>query len=395
MSSWVAEMESILPGGVETHAPVALEGAKLEATLRPESREALAASLRVSREHGKGLLIVGGSTELSFANAPCTACVRLDTVGIRTEREIDLEEGVALLPAGETVRSVQAELAGSSFELPFDAAGPEATIGGVVASARLGFRYGPPRDHVLGMLVALPSGELVRFGGRVVKNVTGYDLNKLFTGSFGSLGVIVSVWVRLQPVPERVAFVAAPADGHEPAALLQGARGASVRAAVVASSILHFEVAGDEAAVEHDVARLRTLGGEVSSDDAFGGLEEARHGGPFRVRVTGRPTRWAEVSQILAAGGGVVIAEPARGIVRGTFALDDQDERSIADAWNCAREASRCAGGPFAIEAASVSARYGREVYGAVGATAPLQRAIKSRYDPAGILNPGRFVGNA
>ena len=399
MREALSQLRRALEDAVQEYEPRAGEG-MLHATLRPASEEALSQALRICHARETGLLLRGGGTEPSFANAPCTAVFALETGALTADRELDTEEGVALLPAGETVASVHASLAGSGFELPFDATGAHATIGGVVASARQGFRYGPPRDAVLGMSVVLPTGERIRFGGRVVKNVTGYDLNKLFTGSFGSLGVITTVWLRLRPVPECVETHRVRLADDGGSAALGLARLGSARAAVVVPDPegreLQLELAGDAASVSNDAAALAAAGATPCDP---GGVEEAarqRLSGPFRVRVTGLPSAWAGAADILEAAGARVLAEPARGIVRGIF--DDgpgDDERAIARRWAAARAAARRASGTYAIEAASIDARLGREVFGDVGASAPLQRAIKLQYDPHRILNPGRFVGNA
>ena len=102
------------------------------------------------------------------------------------------------------LRDVREALAASGWELSLDPPGRDSTVGGCLAAASVGPRalgLGLPRDQVLGLTVSLASGERVRCGGRVVKNVTGYDLNKLYTGSFGSLGVIESAWLRLRAAP--------------------------------------------------------------------------------------------------------------------------------------------------------------------------------------------------
>jgi glycolate oxidase FAD binding subunit len=386
---------------VFAHEPRAVEGAKLEATLRPAGGEALGAALRILSEEGLPVLVRGGGTKLAAANAPCRARVLLETGGLAEPPEIDAEEGVARLPAGAKLSALRAALAGSGWELPLDSPGQGATLGGALAAAAQGPRFGSPRDAVLGLGVVLASGERIRCGGRVVKNVTGYDLAKLFVGSRGTLGVIEWAWLRLRPVPEerRVCVASLPADDEADAAALAAARRPAVRAAALvdegASRRLVFELAGDSAAVAQDAEALAgALGAAPGESGAIDAVREAQGAGPLRVRVAALPSGLGAAAEALRAGGGAVLAYPARGLVWARFALEGpEDERSASRALRAANEAARRAGGTCLLEASPVAAREGREVFGGAAATLPLERAIKRQFDPAGILNPGRFVG--
>jgi glycolate oxidase FAD binding subunit len=263
---------------------------------------------------------------------------------------------------------------------------------------------------VLGLGVALASGERIRCGGRVVKNVTGYDLAKLFVGSYGTLGVIEWAWLRLRPVPEATLVCVALLDASAEAdvAALAAARrptarvGALVDAALLpeppargAARALVIELAGDAAAVEQDEQALaRELGARRGEARAVDALRDAQGAGPLRVRIAALPSGLGAAAEALRAGGGAVLAYPARGLVWARFALDGpEDERSAALALRAASAASRLAHGACLLEAAPVAAREGREVFGGTARTLALERAVKLQYDPAGILNPGRFAG--
>jgi glycolate oxidase FAD binding subunit len=399
------------PDSVFPHEPRAVEGAKLEATLRPNGGEALATALRLLSEEALSALVRGGGTRLGTANAPCRARVLLETKGLAEPAEIDTEEGVARLPAGARLSALRAALAGSGWELPLDPPGREATLGGALAAAAQGPRFGSPRDVVLGLGVALASGERIRCGGRVVKNVTGYDLAKLFVGSYGTLGVIEWAWLRLRPLPEETRVCVAPlaADEEADAAALAAARRPTVRVAAsvdaallpgpapdAAPRALVIELAGDAAAVAQDAAALASTLGAAPGDGAvLDALGEAQGAGPLRVRIAALPSGLGAAADALRDGAGAVLAYPARGLVWARFALEGpEDERSVARALRAANEAARRAGGACLIEASPVAAREGREVFGGTAATLALERAIKRQYDPAGILNPGRFVGS-
>ena len=390
--------------------PRAVEGAQLEATLRPKSGEALAAALRLLSEAALPALVRGGGTRLATANAPCRARVLLETQGLAGPAEIDTGEGVARFAAGAKLSALREALAGSGWELPLDPPGSDTTLGGALAAAAQGPRFASPRDVVLGLGVVLASGERIRCGGRVVKNVTGYDLAKLFVGSYGTLGVIEWAWLRLRPAPEstRVCVAALGPGAEADAVALLAARRPTVRVAAVldaalasgpvsagALPVLVVELAGDAAAVEQDATALAsTAGALVADDSAVEALRTAQSSGPLRVRVAALPSALPAAAERLRAGGGAVLAYPARGLLWARFELEGpDDERGAERALRAATEAAQAAHGVYLLEAAPLVARVGREVFSGALATLALERAVKRQYDPAGILNPGRFVG--
>jgi len=388
------------------HAALALEGAQLEATLRPRSEAECAAALAALVDSKCGALIMGRGSKLAAANAPCRARVRLDTTALRDAPEIDLDEGVARFGAGEALAAIEAQLAGSIWRLPLDALSAESTLGGALASAALGPRFGHPRDAVLGLRVALANGSVVKSGGRVVKNVTGYDLGKLFVGSNGTLGVITSAWLRLRPRPERVEALIAPAPPD--AALALGAsRAFSARAAALvdaalapalcervrAPRVLAIELAGDEAAVAADrAALLAKLGAVLASADLAAQLRAIQGGGEIRFRVAVVPSELDAACRGLAAAGARTLAFPARGLAYAFFP-DHADASAFGAQLSAVANTARRAGGAWKIEAAPLALRSGREVLGDPDGTLPLQRAVKRAYDPENVLNPGRGVG--
>jgi glycolate oxidase FAD binding subunit len=197
-------------------------------------------------------------------------------------------------------------------------------------------------------------------------------------------------------------------DDDADAAALAAARRPTVRVAAVVDAALQpgpppdgapralvLELAGDAAAVAQDAAALAsTLGAAPGDGAAIDTLREAQGAGPLRVRIAALPSGLGPAADALRSGGGAVLAYPARGLVWARYALDGpEDERSAARALRAANEATRRAGGTCLLEASPVAAREGREVFGGTAATLVLERAIKRQYDPAGILNPGRFAG--
>jgi glycolate oxidase FAD binding subunit len=402
VTDFVTSLASELGAICQRHAPLALEGGQLAATLRPRSAAECAAALGALARSNVSALITGGGTRLAAANAPCAARVRLDTTALREPPEIDLDEGVARFGAGEPLAEIEARLASSIWELPLDPPGEATTLGGALASAALGPRFGHPRDFVLGLGIALASGELVKCGGRVVKNVTGYDLGKLFVGSNGALGVITSAWLRLRPRPERTDVLLAPAPSDAlltlAAARAPTARAAALLDAALAGALglggaraLVLELAGDEAAVAADRALLASkLGASDAAEDAVALVRAVQGGGEVRFRIAALPSEVETLRNALCAAGASMLAYPARGLVYARFA---PSESAFSAQLAAVAPAALRAGGAWRLEAAPLALRAGREVLGQRDATVSLQRAIKRAYDPQCILNPGRGFG--
>jgi len=196
-------------------------------TETPVSAKEVAELLRSCSDEGRRVRIAGGATKLGWGN-PVEADVRLSTSGLTEIVEHDPGDLTAVLQPGLPLAEAQAAFAREGQRLSLDpplGEGEGATVGGVLAagdSGPLRHRYGAIRDLVIGVVVALPDGSLARAGGKVIKNVAGYDLAKLSAGAFGTLGVLVEVCVRLHPLPQHTASAAASTD--DPEALARAAR---------------------------------------------------------------------------------------------------------------------------------------------------------------------------
>jgi glycolate oxidase FAD binding subunit len=333
----------------------------------------------------------GGGTKLGWGPTGPTHAVDFDTR--RLNRILEHNEGdfTAILEGGAPLVEAQAQFAAAGQMLAIDpplGAGDAATIGGVMAandSGPLRHRYGSMRDLVVGVTVVLSDGTIAQSGGKVIKNVAGYDLAKLFTGSFGTLGLIVRVAVRLHPAPERTATLTAESD--DAGSLAQGAR--DLVALPLEADSLDVVWEGDAGrllvrfggttAVEraHEAQRHLELGATIEEDDhELWAQQRARQRGDVVVKVAGRPTDLENV--IAAAGGGRVVSRAALGISyvagadvaalrealqpRACTVLDGADK--IDDPWP-------------AVDP---------------GVLAVMER-IKARFDPARRFKPGAFVG--
>src|SRR3954451_1430569 len=176
-------------------------------TEHPGSPEEAAGLLRALGEAGKPLRPRGGGTKLDWGGLGEPTVVDVETTGMARILEHNVGDLTAVLEAGVPLAEAQAAFAAEDQMLALDpplGKDDAATVGGMVATADSGplrHRYGGVRDLVVGISIALSDGTLAKAGGKVIKNVAGYDLGKLFAGSYGTLGLIVSVTVRLHPRP--------------------------------------------------------------------------------------------------------------------------------------------------------------------------------------------------
>jgi glycolate oxidase FAD binding subunit len=245
----------------------------------------------------------------------------------------------------------------------------------------------------------------------VVKNVTGYDLGKLYTGSFGTLAVIESAWLWLRPLPERVrCFEARPSGLADAcAAALAAARRDSARATALLAAAapgaperelrIVVELAGDAAGVDRDAESLTAqLGAAEGPPEVVDRVREHQAAlpgeGGLRFRIAALPSRSLELLAALHAADAETLCYPGLSLVYAGFHLPSDGGESAAErAFRVVATAVAKAEGNFVCEAAPAWAKAGREMHGEVGALLPLFEALKSRFDPGRVLNPGRFAG--
>lgn len=381
------------------HAPLVVDGVGFEHSLRPPDPDALARCLAVMSERGVGAVVRGGATRLDFGNPPRGASLLLDTRALAGVESLEPGEGVVRAGAGTPLGLLCEKVAAEGWDLPLDPPGHETTLGGVVASAAFGplaLAHGTPRDSVLGLDVALATGERTRCGGRVVKNVTGYDLAKLYTGSFGALGVIEAVWLRLRPAPEEAATFEATSVSLERAvsAALAVARRETTRAVAVdfdaQAARTVVELAGDARVVESEAAAcVERLGARPGDTGALAGIRERQASGEIVVRLTALASGLAASAQALRDAGAEGLVYPGLGVSFARFAAGRED------AFDVCQKIARSAGGRARLERAPLRVKRASDVYGAADDALRLERALKQRFDPAGILNPGRSAGGS
>jgi glycolate oxidase FAD binding subunit len=355
----------------------------------PASYEDAASLLSECGEARTSVRVRGGGTRLDWG-PPAEPEVELSTEALTEVVEHNEGDLTAILQAGVRVGDAQARFAESDQMLALDPPlRAEATIGGLVAtgdSGPLRHRYGAVRDLVLGVRVALSDGSVAHSGGKVIKNVAGYDLAKLFTGSYGTLGAILEVAVRLHP---RRPTMSAAATFGDPDKLAEAAR-ALTHARHEAWAIdvawkggrggVLARYAGDEARAQAQAA-ADEIGGDVLEDDVAAWEDQrAAQRGDMVVRVSTVQSRLADVFRA---------ADRADATVVGRAALAVLWVNVPAEAGAAGVHALREELAPAACVLLDAPEEVRREVdpWGLEdGPELELMRRVKQRFDPAGVL---------
>jgi glycolate dehydrogenase FAD-binding subunit len=382
----------------------------VEPTTAPELGDALASA---SRER-HATILRGGGTKLDWGRTPVAIDLVVSTARLNTaivHRHGDL---TATAQAGVTLKQLNHELARYGQWLPIDSAFDEATIGGIVATGDAGplrHRYGTPRDLLIGVNLAMADGRVVKAGGHVVKNVAGYDLGRLVSGSFGSLAAIANATFKLLPIPQTSATLVAEYDNHERLARDVAAVSASQieptafdlrvprAGAGVASSRLLLRVASSPASVDAQIESARRViaaGSQIVRDEPEAALwtEQVRqswNGDGAVVRLGWLPAKLGEVITLIhdvqkMASGRVALAGRV-GAGAGLLTID-------GDAMTQTAVVRRLRGSVFVgnvtVLRGSRELKSQLDVWPEPSGTAQTLQALKQRLDPAGILNPGR-----
>jgi len=426
-------------GGAD-RAPYVVDGRTPCGVVLPGSADEVARVVRAAAAVGVPVVPWGGGSQMSRGTPPRDGAL---VVGLRRlGRVLEHEPGdlTATAEAGITLDAFQAALGTGGQWLPLDPPAPgTATLGGVLAANAAGPRrqgYGTARDLVIGMRVVAADGQLIRAGGKVVKNVAGYDLVKLYIGSLGTLGIIVDATLKLRPRPEAegacwatfatldaaagaagvlagselgpVALALLDARAADACAPVVGLPAAAAPAVLVAFDGLARTVAweGEEAARRLRAAGARAVEGLDAGGTAraLGAVRETRRllASPVAIATVGvLPAdvgAYLGAAQTTAQAGGfelAAVAHAGHGLVTLVLAPGGAPRPAAATAAVLAawRDAARARGGHLAVEWAPLGVRAACPVWDPPGPGVDLMRGLKARLDPLGVLNPGRFVG--
>ncbi|WP_394846187.1 FAD-binding oxidoreductase [Pendulispora brunnea] len=358
---------------------------------------------------------VGGGTELSLGHPPSDLDAVVRTRGMARVLDYAPADMVISVEAGVTLAEVQAVARAERQMLALDAPHPaRATMGGIISTGAFGprrARYGAVRDLIIGVTLVRADGVVARGGGKVVKNVAGFDLPKVVCGSLGTLGLVATATFRLHPLPDAATTVIFPGVSADEVVTKVGQLWQAqleptgvVALGTLSRMDLGVRFEGFEKAIDAQALRACGLGAERLSEEAAAAFwtrhDEARTRGALRIKVATLPSRLAPLVKTLeplmhALHGGAFVGYASLGL--GFITGDVGDAPAVIAALRSAREALVSvpgAAGSLVLEDAPAEVRAGIDPWGpAAAGSFAVMSELKLRFDPERRLNPGRFIG--
>jgi glycolate oxidase FAD binding subunit len=428
---------------LETYA---LDGKRPKVIVSPRTMDEVSKVITYANEHRLAVTPMGNGTKIGMGGVPKKMDIVLLTRRLNRIIDCDIDNLTFSAESGMTLSEVQKHLSkeGRGYFLPLDPSFTEkATLGGIVATNSSGPKrllYGTARDLIIGMKTVFPNGDIVVSGGKTVKNVSGYDMCKLMTGSFGTLGIIYEITFKILPLPEKEATLLVPfrsldeADGFVQEVThsqLIPASVAMLNAKAVAKLKYRLSVPSEEnylvviglegvaESIERQISALGNVGGKHGALESVV-LNFERHQGfwnALRDFSKGLAQRYPDLIALksnfliskcrqmmgsyekVAKGLGIecaFVSHCGNGILY-TYVLGKLDGRSRMELLiklirKLTSEAAKNEGN-LVVESSPVSIKKKVDVWGRPRADYQIMRRIKKQVDPAGILNPGRFVG--
>ena len=388
-------------------------GVQPKMVFEPDTETELAAALRCGDAAGFGVVPRGGGTKIGWGNPPTRADLILSTARLNRVIEHAWADLTVSAEAGCTIQNLQNALAEHGQRIAVDPLWPErATVGGILStndSGTLRIRYGALRDLIIGVTIALPDGTLASSGGKVVKNVAGYDLPKLVTGALGTLGIITRAIFRLHPLPRNersFTLLASDLDDANRIVLaVQNSRlahtGLQTRYTPGATPAVDVRFEGTGAGLAAQAGTLRKLAASATETANGDAVWQARQ------------ELWCQAEQAAIAKFSVLPASVAEtclrvrdladslsvrwsAVIQGTglgwLRLEASSATPIHQVLRTLRPELERAGGSLAVlhRPAAMSAI---DAWGSGGDAFPVMLSVKRQFDPRGTLNPGRYVG--
>ncbi len=379
----------------------------------PHTQEQLAAVVAEAHRHNWRILPCGSGSKLSWGGLATGADIVISTERLNQLIEHAVGDLTVTVESGMKFSNLQKVLADSRQFLALDPTVPKlATIGGIVATADTNSwrqRYGSVRDQLLGITFVRADGQIAKAGGRVVKNVAGYDLMKLFTGSYGTLGIISQLTFRVYPLPEvsgTVVLTGTDEAISQAAAILRGSALTPTQADLLSAKLVsklglgtglgliaRFQSISES--VKEQSNRLLAVGEKLGLDvviysaadeaDLWQRLTEQMHSlyteSVINCKIGVLPTAAVEV-----------LSQAEMGLIHITSGLgwlQFENQNQVLTM----RDRTQIHGGFLTILQAPVTVKQKLDVWGYTGNALPLMRRIKQQFDSKNILSPGRFVG--
>ena len=427
----LVDVESIITDNRREHYQI--DGFSPQAIISPSFVQEIQDVLAFAANRKLSVIPAGSGTKLGIGNLPEKVDLVLAMARFNEVLEYEPADLTVTVQAGIRLADLQTKLAENGQFLPFDPPYAErTTVGGIVAANASGpsrLRYGTARNRVLGMRIVQSNGVIVKSGGKVVKNVAGYDFKKLYIGSLGTLGIITELTFSLQPLPETERTLILTFKEVGPAAKAASEIANSqllpvflnlfsngVPSTTFSGTILAMGVDGYPETVAWQIDQVKSLA-KQNGVISVKVIEDAdQH--DFRTAVRAFPEgRWS--SQVIICKANlrmtdvVNFSNTAIEIIRGLhysvhmmglmgngvvyitiseFPNDADKLQSIAETITKLRKHAISMGGNLIIESAPIEIKRQIDVWGTAGNSIGLMKQIKAKLDPIGMLNPGRFV---
>lgn len=382
--------------------------------------------LRFASEKNLSVIPAGNGTKLGIGNIPSEVDLVLSTTRLNRVIEYEPADLTVTVEAGMRLADLQKELAVNRQFLPMNPSyADRCTIGGIVSSNSSGplrLQYGTSRNLVLGMKVVLANGKTVKCGGKVVKNVAGYDLNRLYIGSYGTLGIITEVSLKLSPLPVQESILAAQYDTVDDAVIagMNVVRSQTLPSYVIlltkpihdtlseTTPTLFFCFGGDAETVSW---QLNTTQAELEQNGALSvqkiddaSLDSISHeiqeysavdkdNDTIVIKVQLKRTDFSEFVRIVQHITSDLMILLGNGLLYLRISVDtSSDYESLADSLEQLRQKVMDLKGNLLIEAAPAGLKRLIDSWGPIGHTLNMMKKLKTKFDSENRLNPGRYV---
>ena len=385
-----------------------VDGVRADYVVKPQNSEEIVEVMREATERDEAVVARGGGTKLDWGLPPSRLDLVVDLSGMDKVLEHAAGDLIVRVEPGVGLADLQGLLAQSGQRLALDEPVAGSTIGGLVATGLCGpsrLAYGCVRDLLIGISVVRAGGEVAKSGGQVVKNVAGYDLSKLYTGSYGTLGIVSEAIFRLHPVPEAQAWVTSELSSDDELVVAMGA----VTGSQIVPSAIEMNCSGQAAPVELTVL-IEGLSGSVGqrSDEVarlLGGSATVSSSAPqWWAAIPGATTiklatAVSELAELLSTVRNQALAAGLEPAIRGSAALGliyaglaQEAEPGAVDVFvTGVRTRCETDGGSAIVLRAPAAVKEAVDVWGSVKSI-EIMRRVKDNFDPRHLLAPGRFV---
>ena len=393
-----------------------VDGMSPRAVVEPGTYEEVAEVLRFANAERLAVIPRGAGMQTTLGNIPTRYDITLSLTRLDKVIEHEPADLTVTCQAGTSIGALNRQLATAGQMAPLSLeADPadERTVGGLLAmnTGELRAVYGGPRDFTIGMKVVTADGRMSRAGGKVVKNVAGYDLCKLYIGSRGTVAVIVEATFKLFPRPEAQQTISLEFADCPTACRVAGeahSTGLGIADAHLVRSgyldtrenpyVLHLTLTGKPAVIKRSQLQVQKLARDAgasllertrqrSGPQPFDQRDRAEH--PLSVRARLLPSRVPSFVRAMEGSEGLLDVAPLVGEVT-CILVKKENQQAWADQ---AMTSARRHGGHAEITGCSPQLKREIDVFGPPPPSFPLMRAIKQQFDPNNILSPGRFVG--